>query len=161
MRFLILAAILTSAGSAAAGPLAEASAPTLGERLASCLERSVKAIDRMDVPHASSYTKHNKHSIPFAVNSVFVYYKKDKDMIIVTYVKGSDIEGTPTSAENAKKLLQSLDSILIKPASRLCASLIGSPAKYKYIMTYVTPAHGDQRMTQVVTMNENGQFMLP
>ena len=161
MRFLILAAILTSAGSAAAGPLSEASVPTLGERLAACLERTVKIIDRGEVGNIRSYTKYDKHFVSLAINSIYVNYDKKDEVIHIGYIRSANVEGKATSAERAKEVLQDILSTLIKPANATCSKLLGTPEKYDFEMTYINPAYKSRPVKRVITMNQKGQFILP
>ena len=155
----LLVALLTSTAVSSAD-LNKPYNLTTGERLAECMERSIPLMDRITVSGIRSYTKYDKHYVSLNSTSTYVDYSKTSKSLNVIFVNNYHIE-TETSAETAKKELQSISSSLIQTSLGYCSKMLGLESGIKYSMIYIDPPYKSRALKNVIKMDTSGQFTLP
>lgn len=143
--------------------LADLSKPyklTVGDRLASCVERTVPLMDRTVVGNIRSYTKYDKHYVSLNSVSIYIDYSVTNNSLNAIYVNNTHIE-TVTSAEEAKVVLQGINSSLIQPSLGYCSKMLGLEEKVELSMLFIDPPYESRPLKRVIKMGTSGQFTLP
>ena len=133
---------------------------TVGDRLASCVERTVPLMDRTVVSNIRSYTKYDKHYVSLNSSSIYINYLATNKSLNAIYVNNTHVE-TATSAEEAKVVLQGINLRLIQPSLDYCSKRLGLNEKVKLSMVFIDPPYKSRPVKKVIKKDVSGQFTLP
>lgn len=159
-KIVILLIGLSSLSSSAFADLSKVYKTTQGEALASCIERKIPLVDRINVADIRSFTKYDKHYVSLSTHSIFVDYGMKEKALTLIYVNNYSVE-RETKAEQAKNNLLDIKSRLFEPALKICKDMLEIKEDVKYSMVYMDPPNESRKLKAVIKMNEEGSFLLP